>query len=77
MGTHDPSNQIHFEKNTLMKKSVFLIIVWLIFVMWEIEVAKWIQEEAQHVFRIDLVIILPGLVLLTLYTLKNNFNNIK
>lgn len=60
-----------------MKKTVLLIIVWLIFVMWEIEVTRWIQEEAQHVFRIDLVIILPGLVLLTLYTLKNNFNNIK
>ncbi|MEP0262918.1 hypothetical protein [Dokdonia sp.] len=60
-----------------MKKAALLIIVWLIFVIWEIEVAKWIQEEAQHVFRIDLVIILPGLVLLTLYTLKNNFNNIK
>lgn len=59
-----------------MKKSVLLIIlivVWLIFVMWEIEVTKWIKEEALQVFRIDLVIILPGLVFLTLYTLKNSF----
>ena len=59
-----------------MKKSVLLIIlivVWLIFVMWEIEVTKWIKEEALQVFRIDLIIILPGLVFLTLYTLKNSF----
>ncbi len=59
-----------------MKKSIFLIIliiVWLIFVMWEIEVTKWIREESLHVFRIDLIIILPGLVFLTLYTLKNSF----
>ncbi len=63
-------------KNITMKKSVLLIIlivVWLIFVMWEIEVTKWIKEEALQVFRIDLVIILPGLVFLTLYTLKNSF----
>lgn len=52
---------------------IILIVVWLIFVMWEIEVTRWINEEALHVFRIDLVIILPGLVFLTLYTLKNSF----
>lgn len=59
-----------------MKKKalgVAILIIWVIFFIWELEVAKWIREMKGDIIRLDLIIIFPGLVLLTIYTLNHVF----
>lgn len=46
---------------------LFLLIIWSTFVVWEIQVKEWLAYETNFIFRVDLVIILPSLIILTLY----------
>lgn len=46
---------------------LFLIIIWSTFIVWEIQVKEWLAYETNFIFRVDLVIILPALIILTLY----------
>ena len=46
---------------------LFLLIIWSTFVVWEIQVKEWLAYETHFIFRVDLVIILPTLVIFTLY----------
>lgn len=46
---------------------LFLLIIWSTFIAWEIQVKEWLVNETNFIFRVDLVIILPTLIILTLY----------
>ncbi|PCJ96985.1 MAG: hypothetical protein COA50_06770 [Flavobacteriaceae bacterium] len=46
---------------------LFLLIIWSTFIVWEIQVREWLSYETEFIFRADLVIILPILILLSLY----------
>ncbi|NER12826.1 hypothetical protein GWK08_05200 [Leptobacterium flavescens] len=57
-----------------IKKNVGIgiLITWVAFFMWELQVQKWIDKMEEPVMRLDLVIILPGILLMTLYFLLKN-----
>ncbi|WP_299884103.1 hypothetical protein [uncultured Lacinutrix sp.] len=54
-------------KRTTLLLLAFLILLWTSFIVWEILVNNWIQTLNQYILRIDLIIILPILILTTLY----------
>ncbi len=63
-----------------MKKSVLImsiVMIWVIFLLWEIELSKWLDTKDQPMMRMDRLIILPGLILLTFYTLREAFKKNK
>lgn len=53
-----------------MKKTDTLFSIalcWFLFIIWEIMLHQWLKNEEMAVFRIDLFIILPGLIGITIY----------
>ena len=53
----------------MKKKSskIILGVCWLLFIIWEILVMNWANAQNYVFKRIDLVIILPILILFTIY----------
>ncbi|NJB70622.1 hypothetical protein GGR42_001084 [Saonia flava] len=47
----------------------FLIVIWFTFIVWENQVIKWVSYETSFIFRVDLFIILPILIAMTMYVL--------
>jgi len=45
---------------------IFLILLWSIFIMWELDVQHSIESYRDHILRFDLVF-LPILILFTIY----------
>ena len=51
---------------------IALIVSWVGFVVWEFYVQQWIENQSHEggaIIRVDLIIILPALTMLTLWTL--------
>lgn len=46
-----------------------LIIGWMAFGIWEFFVAQWSKAMVEPMIRVDLIIILPGLIFLTIWVL--------
>lgn len=62
-------------KNRLI---IFTIcVVWIIFLIWETLATKWAVANNENMIRIDLLIILPILLLITIDTLIRIFRNDK
>jgi len=51
--------------------------IWIIFLVWEIYVTEWSILNDKNIIRIDLLIILPIIQLITISTLIKAFNNNK
>lgn len=46
-----------------------LLIGWIAFGVWEYLVSQWSMNIVEPIIRVDLIIILPGLVFLTVWML--------
>ena len=46
-----------------------LIFIWVCYIIWEIKVEKWVASETGAVIRVDLILIIPSLTILTIYIL--------
>ena len=46
-----------------------LLIGWIAFGVWEYFVSQWSEEIVGPMIRVDLIIILPGLIFLTIWVL--------
>lgn len=58
-------------KNYKKENLAFLLIIWTIYLIWEFQVIKWAEAFKGPVMRVDLVVILPGLILLSYYLLRD------
>ncbi len=58
-------------KNYKKENLGFLLIIWTIFLIWELQVIKWTEAFENVLIRVDLVIILPGIILLSYYLLRD------
>ena len=43
-----------------------LIVMWIAFLTWQIMVQDWLGELEDDMIRLDLVLVLPGLVIISL-----------
>ncbi|PKV48619.1 hypothetical protein ATE84_0622 [Aquimarina sp. MAR_2010_214] len=48
---------------------VFLIVVWSSFIVWEMQITKWERTITGPATRVDLVLILPILIGITIYVI--------
>ncbi|WP_024768482.1 hypothetical protein [Aquimarina macrocephali] len=48
---------------------VFLIVVWSSFIIWELQITKWEKTITGPSIRVDLVLILPILIGITIYVI--------
>lgn len=48
---------------------VFLILIWASFFIWEWFISKWLTIAPNTFIRIDLIIILPSLIITSLYSI--------
>ncbi|MCF6348486.1 MAG: hypothetical protein L3J20_09340 [Flavobacteriaceae bacterium] len=51
----------------------FLVFSWISFIIWEIYVEKWAANETGPVIRVDLIIIIPVLLIITIFVLYKLF----
>ncbi len=57
------------------RSKIILGLCWLAFIVWEILVMNWANNQEEVIIRIDLVIILPILILFTIYMLFQIYRN--
>ncbi len=48
---------------------IALIVSWTSFLIWEYFVQQWISSKAETIIRVDWIIVLPALMMLTLWTI--------
>ncbi|WP_074409770.1 MULTISPECIES: hypothetical protein [Aquimarina] len=48
---------------------VFLVVIWSSFIVWELQITKWEKTITGPVIRVDLVLILPILIGVTIYVI--------
>lgn len=58
-------------KNYKKENLAFLLIIWTIFLIWELQVIKWAGTVEDPIIRVDLVVILPGIIILSYYLLRS------
>lgn len=58
-------------KNYKKENFGFLLIIWSIFLIWELQVIKWAETVEEPIIRVDLVVILPGIIILSYYLLRS------
>ncbi len=44
-----------------------IVVTWTSFLVWEYYVQQWAMNQEELIIRVDLIILLPSLVLLTLW----------
>lgn len=57
-------------KNYKKENLALLLITWTIFLIWELQVIKWAETVKGPIIRVDLVVILPGIIILSYYLLR-------
>lgn len=57
-------------KNYKKENLALLLITWTIFLIWELQVIKWAETVEGSIIRVDLVVILPGIIILSYYLLR-------
>ncbi len=57
-------------KNYKKENLALLLIVWAIYLIWELQVMKWAETVEGPIIRVDLVVILPGIIILSYYLIR-------
>lgn len=52
-----------------------ICVVWITFLIWELYATQWAVVNNENLIRIDLLIILPVLLLITITALIRTFKN--
>ncbi len=56
-------------KRVVILLLVFLIVIWSSFIVWELQITKWEKTITGPAIRVDLVLILPILIGITIYVI--------
>jgi len=64
-------------KREVIALFVYLTVIWSSFVFWELHITKWVIHVNGPIMRIDLIVILPILIGITIYVVYQVLANIK
>lgn len=56
-------------KRVVVALLIFLVVIWSSFIVWELQITKWEKAISGPAVRVDLVLILPILIGVTIYVM--------